>query len=209
MISFQRHKSSLSATTHPEEHPEGDANVAESVPRHVSQSTVLDLGWRSVKLSHPDELQDLLGREESSYGEWLWGEGTWILIMDGLHVGRGGHSIDLTRKVDPETGQLGVLEATLGTHAKERGAMTLAVDSVTPILAKGAVGSSSSGKLLLVAGAGSSCSEDARLSFIGVRKDSQREQTRTISTLPVRGHTLRSRARAAGIEQPADRHRLE
>ena len=105
--------------------------------------------------------------------------------MDGLHVGRGGHSIDLTRKVDPETGQLGVLEATLETHAKERGAMTLAVDSVTPMLAKGAVGSSSSGKLLLVAGVGSSCSEDARLLFIGVSKDSERGQTRAISTLPV------------------------
>ena len=151
MIGSEGHNHCTEDPTHPEEHPDGNADIAQGVPRHVADRAALDLRVGAVKLAKPYELDDLLRGEETSNGERLRGEGAGVLVMDLLHVRRRGHSVDLARKVDTAISNWASTKSQsqsrsqsrrqLSTHANDNGAMMRAVEREIPMLASGAVGS--------------------------------------------------------------------
>lgn len=58
------------------------------------------LGFGLVQPPQPEELQDLLGREEAGDEVGLWGEKGEVCVVNVFHVGAGEHPILLHAKID-------------------------------------------------------------------------------------------------------------
>lgn len=133
----------MSQAAHPEKHPDTDTEIAQGVPRGISDSPLFNIAIGSEKLSQPKKLDDLLRSEKSTNKVSVGGKATRVHFVNSLHVGLSEvESILLTEEIEA----VRLLSACQNyqwarrPYMKETGAMTLAVESETPIFASGAVG---------------------------------------------------------------------